>query len=110
MGVSTNRIHSRGPMGVEGLLTYKYRLFGSGHVAGSYGRGKKAFTHVPLAKTMPCRDRVARGGAGSGGVLKAISRLAAECMAGERGRAAVVVAIAVAAGAAGFRLGIRTRS
>jgi len=56
VGVSTNRIHSRGPMGVEGLLIYKYHLYGGGHCAGDYGKGKRAFAHTPVKKALPYTD------------------------------------------------------
>ncbi|KAF4678108.1 hypothetical protein FOL47_005387 [Perkinsus chesapeaki] len=37
VGVSTNRIHARGPMGLEGLTICKYRLYGNGHTVTEYG-------------------------------------------------------------------------
>jgi glutamate-5-semialdehyde dehydrogenase len=46
VGVSTNKTHARGPVGVEGLLIYKYQLVGNGHVVASYvGENAKAFLH-----------------------------------------------------------------
>ncbi len=52
VGISTNRLHSRGPVGLEGLMIYKYVLKGDGHVAGSYqGEDAKAFTHISLEET-----------------------------------------------------------
>ena len=49
VGISTNRLHSRGPVGLEGLMIYKYVLKGDGHVAGDYqGDDAKAFTHETL--------------------------------------------------------------
>ena len=45
VGVSTSKIHARGPVGIEGLLIYKYRLCGNGHIVADYASGKKQFTH-----------------------------------------------------------------
>ena len=49
VGISTNKIHSRGPVGLEGLTIYKYKVRGSGHLAGDYGAGKKAYKHEKMA-------------------------------------------------------------
>ncbi|KAK5075423.1 glutamate-5-semialdehyde dehydrogenase [Lithohypha guttulata] len=48
VGISTNKIHSRGPVGLEGLTIYKYKIRGQGQVAGEYGVGKKAYKHEQL--------------------------------------------------------------
>ncbi len=45
VGVSTAKIHARGPVGIEGLLIYKYRVSGNGHIVADYATGKKHFTH-----------------------------------------------------------------
>jgi len=46
VGISTNKTHARGPVGLEGLVIYKYRLSGKGHVVADYaGDGAKQFTH-----------------------------------------------------------------
>lgn len=37
IGISTSKLHARGPVGLEGLVTYKYKLFGDGHTVGKYG-------------------------------------------------------------------------
>ena len=47
VGISNGKLHARGPMGLEGLTTYKYQLRGSGHTVADYKSGKK-FTHRPL--------------------------------------------------------------
>ena len=49
IGISTNRTHARGPVGLEGLVIYKYKLYGNGQVAGDYsGVNAREFTHKPL--------------------------------------------------------------
>ena len=45
VGISTNKLHARGPVGLEGLVTYKYKLFGHGQVAADYAEKRKQFTH-----------------------------------------------------------------
>ena len=48
VGISTSKIHARGPVGLEGLMTYKYRLEGSGQIVGDYAEGRRHFTHREL--------------------------------------------------------------
>jgi glutamate-5-semialdehyde dehydrogenase len=50
VGISTNKIHARGPVGLEGLMIYKYLLKGTGQVAGEYfdGEGGKKWKHQRL--------------------------------------------------------------
>ncbi|KAL1842004.1 hypothetical protein VTJ49DRAFT_6170 [Mycothermus thermophilus] len=50
VGISTNKIHSRGPVGLEGLMIYKYKLRGHGQVSATYGEGegKKRYLHERL--------------------------------------------------------------
>jgi len=48
LGISTNKLHARGPMGLEGLTTYKYKLHGDGHTVAQYIKGEKHFKHRAL--------------------------------------------------------------
>ena len=48
VGISTNKIHARGPVGLEGLLIYKYKLVGTGQTVTPYADGEKKFTHKRL--------------------------------------------------------------
>lgn len=49
VGISTNKIHSRGPVGLEGLTIYKWQIVGDGQVSAEYGAGGKAWKHERLA-------------------------------------------------------------
>jgi len=49
VGISTNKTHARGPVGLEGLVIYKYKLRGQGQVRATYqGKQGKPFLHEPL--------------------------------------------------------------
>lgn len=48
VGISNGKLHARGPMGLEGLTTYKYKLYGNGQTVADYVSGKKQFTHRRL--------------------------------------------------------------
>ena len=51
VGISTHKIHARGPVGLEGLMIYQWRLVGDGHMVKDYtGKAAKLFTHKPLNK------------------------------------------------------------
>ncbi len=51
VGISTAKTHARGPVGLEGLTIYKYKLYGNGQRVADYvGPQAKAFTHVPLGE------------------------------------------------------------
>jgi len=45
VGISTNKTHARGPVGLEGLTIYKYKLYGSGQIVGDYVKGEASFKH-----------------------------------------------------------------
>lgn len=43
VGISTGKLHARGPVGLDGLVTYKYKLYGDGQIVGDYAEGRKSF-------------------------------------------------------------------
>ncbi|MBR0398552.1 MAG: glutamate-5-semialdehyde dehydrogenase [Eubacterium sp.] len=43
VGISTSKLHARGPVGLEGLVTYKYEITGAGHIVGDYASGRRQF-------------------------------------------------------------------
>ena len=49
VGISTNKIHARGPVGLEGLLIYKWRMLGTGQIVSDYcGENARKFTHKKI--------------------------------------------------------------
>ena len=48
VGISTNKTHARGPVGIDGLVIYKYKLVGDGHIVAEYANGTKSFHHKDL--------------------------------------------------------------
>lgn len=46
VGVSTSKLHARGPVGLEGLVSYKYKLIGDGATVGDFASKKRTFKHI----------------------------------------------------------------
>jgi glutamate-5-semialdehyde dehydrogenase len=56
VGISTEKVHARGPVGLEGLVTYKYIVLGNGQIVASYvGENAKPFTHKKLETSVDFR-------------------------------------------------------
>ncbi len=53
VGIATGKIHARGPMGLEGLTTYKYKLLGSGQLMAEMKSGERKYTHKLLDEECP---------------------------------------------------------
>lgn len=53
VGISTGKLHARGPVGMEGLLIYKYKLLGSGQAILPYSTGEKHYTHKKIDGDCP---------------------------------------------------------
>lgn len=50
VGISTSKLHARGPVGLEGLVSYKYMIAGDGHIVDEYATNKKSFSHKTINK------------------------------------------------------------
>ena len=50
VGISTGKLHARGPVGLEGLVSYKYKLYGTGQIVDDYASGKKQFHFKDIAE------------------------------------------------------------
>jgi glutamate-5-semialdehyde dehydrogenase len=48
VGISTGKLHARGPVGLEGLITYKYKLHGNGQIVSDYASGQRVFRFKDL--------------------------------------------------------------
>lgn len=57
VGISTNKTHARGPVGLEGLTIYKYHLKGNGHIVADYAEGRKTFKHKNLSLNRRATDK-----------------------------------------------------
>ncbi|NLI21108.1 MAG: glutamate-5-semialdehyde dehydrogenase [Clostridiales bacterium] len=56
VGIATGKVHARGPMGLEGLCTYKYRLYGHGHTLADLNAGTFPLLHRALPNDIPPYD------------------------------------------------------
>ena len=53
VGISTGKLHARGPVGLEGLVIYKYKLMGKGQIVADYAEKKSSFTHRNIDRDCP---------------------------------------------------------
>ena len=53
VGIATGKLHARGPMGLDGLTTYKYKLLGNGHIMAEMKDGTRTYTHKRLNESCP---------------------------------------------------------
>lgn len=53
VGISTSKLHARGPVGLEGLVSYKYKLIGNGQIVEDYVQKRRRFTHKTLGNDCP---------------------------------------------------------
>jgi glutamate-5-semialdehyde dehydrogenase len=53
VGIATGKLHARGPMGLEGLCSYKYMLFGNGQTLADVQAGKTPLMHKDLEENAP---------------------------------------------------------
>ena len=53
VGIATGKLHARGPMGLDGLTTYKYKLLGSGQTMAEMKSGQRSYTHLVLNENCP---------------------------------------------------------
>jgi glutamate-5-semialdehyde dehydrogenase len=54
VGISTNKTHARGPVGLEGLVIYQWRMIGTGQIVADYaGPSARGFTHRNIDKSFP---------------------------------------------------------
>lgn len=62
VGISTNRVHARGPVGLEGLVIYRYRLYGDGHVVGEFSgkQPSRHYVHEPIQGVSQLSEILAR--------------------------------------------------
>ena len=56
VGISTTKIHARGPVGLEGLVIYKWKLLGSGQIVADYAEGRRKFSHRDILATEHTED------------------------------------------------------
>lgn len=48
VGVSTSKLHARGPVGLEGLVSYKYKVYGHGDIVKDFADKNRSFTHKKI--------------------------------------------------------------
>ncbi len=48
VGISTHKIHARGPVGMDGLTIYQWQAMGQGQTVGEFSDGRRSYTHKPI--------------------------------------------------------------